>query len=144
MSYQPPNSNDAKQLLRSTLMADSTVASMVDDRVHGAHLQDPDAGGAVYPLVVIDFQGGGVAGTSGLQSISVEVWAYSRQSAGNALEIYDACFAALHYQKLRRDGVLLAGYAYESVRPAEGWNENTRGYYAMGIFTVIASYRAAS
>jgi len=125
-------------------MADSAVAAIADDRVHGSHLQNPDAGGAVYPLVVIDLTGGSVEGTSGYQAATVEVWAYSRQSAGHVLQLYDACFAALHCQTLRRDGIKVAGYAVEVARPTEGWNENVRAFYATGIFTVRLSYRAVS
>ena len=142
MAYQPASATNLKFLLRSTLMEDSSVSGYVADRVHGAHLQDPDAGGAVFPLVVIDFRAGTVGFSSGFQNVSVEVWSYSRQSAGHALEIYDACFAALHHQMLRRDGVKVAGYAAEVMRPAEGWNEHVRAYYAQGTFSLRASYRS--
>ncbi len=123
-------------------MEDETIESLVDDRVHGAHLQDPDAGGATYPLVVIDFRAGSVGFSSGFQRVTLELWAYTRQSSGHALEIYDACFAALHHQLLRKDGINIAGYAEEVIRPAEGYNEKVRAYYASGTFVLRASYRS--
>jgi len=144
MAYQPASASDLMFLVRSTLMADSTVSSIVGARVFGAHLQDPDAGSVDFPIVVIDLVGGLAALSSGYQLANVDVWAYSRQSAGQALRLYDACFAALHHQLLRRDGVQFAGYAQENLRPNQEWNEKTRAYYAHGQFAVRGSYREAS
>lgn len=144
MAYQPASANDLKFLIRSTLMANSTVSDLVGSEVHGAHIQDPDAGGAPYPLIVIDFQGGSVAFVSGFQNVTMSLWAYSRQSAGHAMEVYDAAFACLHHKVLRRDGVKVAGYGQEITRPTEGWNEKVRGYYATGLFSMRASYRETS
>ncbi len=141
MPYQPASSNDLKFLVRSTLMADSAVAALVADRVHGAHLQAPDLGTVDFPLVVIEFLGGQVTAASGYQTVQMDLYAYSRTSAGTALELYDATHAALHQQLLRRDGVACAGYSMEVARPEEGWNEGVRAYYARGAYTLRASYR---
>ena len=144
MAYQPANANDLKFLVRSTLLASDAVVDVVGSRIHGAHLQAPEAGTVDYPLVVIDFTGGAVLGATGYQTITMEVFTYSRESAGKALELYDHCFAALHQQLLRRDGVAVAGYALEITRPEEGWNESIRAYWTVGTYTLRASYRGAS
>lgn len=141
MAYQPASSNDLKFLVRSTLMADAGVAALVADRVHGAHIQTPDTGTVEFPLVVVEFLGGSVLSASGYQEVNADVWAYTRTSAGAALEIYDAVHAALHQQLLRRDGVASAGYSMEISRPEEGFNESVRAYYARGSYALRASYR---
>jgi hypothetical protein len=129
-----------KFLVRSTLMDASTVTDVVGGRIYGAHLQDPDARTSVYPLVVLDFRAG-LASTSTYQQVTMDLWAYSRDSSGEALRLYDLCQAALQQQLLRRDGVPVAGYAMELNRPAEGWNEKVRAYYAQGEYTLRAVRR---
>ena len=130
-----------KLLVRNTLLADSTVSGLVGNRIHGAHLQDPDAKTVDYPLVVIDFVSGRSGYPGAYQSVTMDVWAYSRKSAGNALEIYDACFVALQAATLRQEGINVAGYCQETLRPSEGWNSVVRGYFAQGEFTLRTGYR---
>ena len=143
MSYQPAKINDLKLLLRNTLLKQDSITDIVGDRIHGGHLQNPDADSAEYPLVVVSFTSGSVGFSSGYQQVSMELWAYSRRSAGRAAELYDACFAAVHHQGLREDSVNVAGYAAEILRPEEGWNEKIRAYYAQGMFSLRVSYRNA-
>ena len=125
-------------------MADSAVAGHVGSRVHGAHIQTPDAGNAEMPLIIIEFLSGSVVAASGFQIVNCDVWAYSRKNQGEALEIYDAAHAALHQQLLRRDGVEAAGYAMEIARPEEGFNEKTKAYFARGSYQLRSGYRGAS
>ena len=143
MPYQPASSSDLKFLVRSTLLEDSAVTAIVSDRIHGAHIQTPDTGNVQFPLVVIEFLGGSVVAASGYQQVNADLWAYSRTSAGSALELYDAVHSALHQQLLRRDGVNVAGYSLEISRPEEGWNEMSRSYFARGSYALRASYRAS-
>ena len=126
---------DAKFLVRDVLLADATVASIVGARVYGAHLQDPDARSVEYPLVVLDLRAG-TASTSSVSRATLDVWAYSRDSAGDALVLYDACQRALQQELVRRDGVGVAGYIVEQTRPNEGWNDNVRAYFAQGDFVL--------
>ena len=126
---------DGKFLVRDVLLANAAVSALVGPRVFGAHLQTPDSRSVDYPLVVLDIQAG-TAGTSSVQRFTLDVWAYARTSAGDALVLYDACQAALQQELLRRDGVGVAGYIVEQTRPIEGWNDTVRAYYAQGDFTV--------
>ena len=128
-------------LVRSTLMADADVAALVDNRIHGGHLENPDATTAQYPLVVLDFRSG-KALTSGYQSVLMELMAYSRNNYGEALRVYDACQAVLQQGLLRRDGVGVAGYAMEEFRPLEGFNPDIRAYFVEGQFTIRAGIRS--
>ena len=127
-------------LVRMTLLADSAITDMVGSRIYGAHLQDPDARTVDYPIVVLDFRAG-VARTPTYQNVTLDLWAYHRQSSGEALRLYDLCQAALQQELLRKDGISVAGYAMEVIRPSEGWNENVRAYYAQGEFALRAVRR---
>ena len=131
-----------KLLVRNTLLSDSTIAAIVGGRVHGGHIQTPDVGTADMPLVVIDFSAGFVDQPGAYQLVTMDVWCYTKSSSGDALALYDACFDALHMQTLRQDGIKAAGYARESIRPREGWNEVLRAYYSQGEFSLRAAYRA--
>jgi len=143
MALNPaPSMEQLKLLLRSHLLSDSAVAALVGQHVRGAHVQDPDARSVVYPMVIIDVVAGHISPTSTYQLCTVDVYAYSRDSAGEALRIYDACAAALQHQLLRRDGIPVAGYAVESERANEGWNEVARAYYAQGQWALRAGYRS--
>lgn len=137
-----PSIEQLKLLVRSHLLADAGVAALVGAQVHGAHLLTPDAGDAVYPLVVFDLVAGRASPTSTFQLVTMDLFSYDRGSSGTAARIYDACAAALQHQLLRRDGIALAGYCVETERPEDGWNEATRAYYARGQWAVRASYRS--
>tara|TARA_B100001093_G_scaffold2600_1_gene2649 strand:+ start:24035 stop:24451 length:417 start_codon:yes stop_codon:yes gene_type:complete len=126
---------DAKFLIRDVLLNDSDVSAIVGGRVFGAHLQDPDARTVEYPIVILDLRSG-VASTSSVSRATLDLWAYSRKSGGDALRLYDACQKALQQELLRREGIAVAGYVVEQNRPNEGWNDNVRAYYAQGDFTV--------
>jgi len=130
-----------KMLVRHTLMEDTALSAMVGGRIYGAHLQDPDARTVEYPMVVLDFRSG-TARTPTFQIVTMDAWAYHRGSAGEALRLYDLVQAKLQQALLRVDGIAVAGYAMEQTRPAEGWNENVRAYYAQGEFTLRAVARS--
>jgi hypothetical protein len=128
-------------LLRHHLLADSAVAAIVGGRVHGAHLQDADARTVAYPLTVLELEGGFTRTASAYQNVTAYLYAYHRDSQGEALRLYDAMHAALQHQLLRRDGVPVAGYCMETARPDYGWNERCRAWYARGLWAVRTGYR---
>tara|TARA_Y100000310_G_C20426603_1_gene689384 strand:+ start:277 stop:708 length:432 start_codon:yes stop_codon:yes gene_type:complete len=132
-----------KLLVRNTLLDNSTLTTLVSSRIHGAHIQTPDEGTVDFPLVIIDFSAGFVDQPGAYQLVTMDLWAYTKSSSGEALAIYDACFDALHMQTLRQTNVKAAGYSRESLRPREGWNEQLRAYYAQGEFAIRAAYRGS-
>lgn len=136
------SSEHIKALLRHKLLADAGVTAIVGGRIYGAHMRDTELQNATYPMVIMELDGGGASPTSTFQAATLYLYAYHRESAGEALHLYDLCYAALHHQTLRKDGVAAAGYAMENVRPDDGWNEKARAYYAEGLWTVRASYRS--
>ena len=135
------SAENLKMLVRHFLMADAGVSAVVGGRVYGVHLQDPDARTVEYPMVVLDFRSG-TATTPTFQVVTMDVWSYHRSSAGEALRLYDLVQAALQQALLRVEGIPVCGYAMEQTRPAEGWNENVRAYYAQGEFTLRAVARS--
>lgn len=143
MALSPaPSAEQLKLLVRGHLLAEAAVIAITGNRIHGAHIQDPDNRSVVYPLVVLEFSSGTTSPTSTYQLVSLALYAYSRDSGGEALRLYDACAAALQHQLLRQDGIPVAGYAVETERPDDGWNEVARAYYARGQFALRASYRS--
>ena len=128
-------------LLRSQLLGDAAVREIVGGRVHGAHLQDADARTVAYPLVVLELEGGYTTAASTYQNITVYLYAYHRDSQGEAVRLYDTIHAALQHQLVRRDGVPLAGYCMETARPDYGWNERTRAWSARGRWAVRTAFR---
>lgn len=137
-----PSIEQLKLLVRHHLMTDQSTAALVGANVHGSHIQTPDSRTVAYPLVVLELIAGRISPTSTYQLVTMDLYAYSRDSSGEALRIYDACAAALQHQLMRRDGVPIAGYCIESERPNEGWNEVARAYYAQGQWAVRMGYRS--
>lgn len=135
------NIESTKLLLRSVLMADAGVAALVGNRVWGAHFQDSDGKTVTYPMVIIDFRAGSVGPNGVYELIIMDLYAYGRKSAGFALELYQACYEALQNATLRKDGIPVAGYCVESIRPLEGWNENVRAYFVQGQYQLRLSTR---
>jgi len=129
-------------LVRHHLMTDSGVKSLVGPQVHGSNILTPDTGSVEYPCVVMDVQSGRASPTSTFQMATLHLYTYSRQSSGEAIRIYDACFSALQHQLMRRDGVPIAGYCIEDERPTDSWNEFTRAYFVRGTWAVRMSYRS--
>ena len=143
MAVNKASSEQLKLLIRNTLLSDSSISAVVDNRVFGAHIQTPDIGSVDFPLIIIDFTAGAVDQPGAYQIVTMDVWCYTRSSSGDALALYDLCFDALHMQTLRQDGIQAAGYSRESIRPREGWNEVTRSYFAQGEYAVRAAYRGS-
>lgn len=137
------STTDLVALLRHTLMTNEAVAAVVGGRIYGAHLRTPDDKSVVYPLVIVELEGGSASPTSTFQAQTLYLYAYSRDSASEASRLYDLCFAALQHNVLRRDGVQAAGYAMEQQRPESGWNEQARAYWSEGLWVVRASHRTA-
>ena len=136
------SSEDLIAVIRHTLMADSAVSAIVGGRIRGSHLQDPDNRTVVYPMVILELEGGSTVGPSTYQESTLYLYAYERSSSGDALRLYDACHAALQQGLIRRDGIAIAGYCLETARPDYGWNETARAYFARGLWAVRAAYRS--
>ena len=60
-----------------------------------------------WNLVVLELEGGYTTTASTFQNVTAYIYAYHRDSQGEALRLYDAIHAALQHQLLRRDGAKL-------------------------------------
>jgi hypothetical protein len=125
-----------KRIITVTLMENSAVYGVVSGRVFGAHLDDADAQNATYPLVIVSMRAGTRTYNPAYQEPVFELWCYSRESQGEATDLYDKCRTALHAELLTRKDD--AGVTEVSIVPVEtlglteGWNENARAWFATG------------
>lgn len=143
MSMNPAASAEQlKLLIRHHLLTDAGVSALVGANVSGSHILTPDTGSVEYPIVVMDILTGRTSPTSTYQMVTLYLYAYSHKNSGEAVRIYDACYAALQHQLMRRDGIPIAGYCVEVERPVDGWNEFTRAYFVRGSWAVRMSYRS--
>jgi hypothetical protein len=123
------NTENVKQLIRDQLLSSATLVALVENRVYGAHLQDPDAGTVPMPLLVVSMGGGAVGYASDPWVEDFELWAYSKISGDEAAEVYTAAFSALQGERLTSTAFSTAGYARELTRPTEGYNDKIRAWY---------------
>ena len=133
------NSQSLIALLRHTLMQNTSLTDLVGGRIYGAHVHTPDSITVVYPLVIIELEGGSVGTSSSYQQQIIFLYGYSRESIGQAIEIYDAAHASLHHQLLKRAGNPVAGYAMETLRPEQGWNEQVQSHFVRGMYVLRAT-----
>ena len=68
-----------KRLVRTFLLGQASVTSLVDDRIFGSHLQDSDAETTEFPLVVFALLSGHAAWDTAVQAQSVEIYAFSKR-----------------------------------------------------------------
>lgn len=143
-----PNSIvEVKHLVRRVLMDDAGVEALVADRVYTSHRRDADVGDAVYPMVVFEQLTGSGNISSAVQGMTLEVYAWSRVSAEEAAQVYDAVYAALQNAHLKIEGtdgggsplVSARGYARETERPLDGWAENQGAWFLRGQWRVMTA-----
>ena len=130
-------------LVRNHLLENEALTNLVGAEIRGVQYQDADNITVKYPRVAIEMDGGYTVAASTYQSVTMFLYAYSRDSRGDAQKIYDAVHAALQHQLLRQDGISVAGYCMESGRPDFGWSERPRAYFARGLWTVRAAHRSS-
>lgn len=123
---------DALQVVRAALVADTSFATLAGDRVYSAHLEETDAQGATYPLVILEQTGGNLIRVGRYQVLAVSLWAYSRTSAAEAQELYRLASVVLQVERLTLANVDQKVVPQETERPVIGWNEVTRAHFARG------------
>lgn len=141
MSNRPVvSTQDVLFLLRLALLENAGVSALVGPNVRTSHVVAPDAT-LTYPLVVVSELDGFGGYEGGLQSILVEVYAYSDESEAAARSLYDAVYSALHATRLYDPSATIAarGSARETGRPSPGWNEEVRAWYLRGVWTVVVA-----
>ena len=137
----------AKQLVRQLLLGTPAVQALVGGRIYGAHPQDSDATAIPMPCVITDVQGGNSNYCGGIQTLSMDVYAYSRTSQDEADAVYQQVYSTMHAARLVNATTLAggakanpqAGGAREVSRPVNGWNEAVSAWYSLGKWVVVTA-----
>jgi len=131
--------SDVKQLVRNVLIRESSITSLVGDRIRTAHIVDPDRT-PTSPFLVIERPRLGRSGyEGGFQRIPLDVYVYSTESQAEADKIYDVVYQFLQAKRLvdttTSGGVRVitaAGYIRQVGSPSDGWNEQIRAWFTIG------------
>lgn len=129
----------AKQLVRAVLLADDTLRTRVQGVVAG-HLRSTEAATLLQtkPLIILETTGGFARYHAALQDVTIELYAYSKASSDEALDVYDAAFQLLQEACCQAANVPMQGIMRELERPLDGWNEQVGAWFARGRWTLKA------
>lgn len=128
---------DAKQIIRAKLLADSALAAVVADRIYGHHPVDYDNLTTQMPLVIVEIDGGTGRHNTSIQRLRVYIYAYSAESAAQAAKVADLIDEALHAEELQVGNVAASGTCEKVNEPAEGYNEEVRGFFARTTYSLF-------
>lgn len=118
-----------------------TLNAVLSGRVVGARLLDADAQTLSMPSLVVDLFGGASEYSLALQSVSVYLYAYSGDSEGEALALYEAARDVLQGVRLYdpSGNVTSTGYARETSRPIGGANQVMKTWFARGAWRITSA-----
>lgn len=133
------STREAKKLIRAFLLSKSEIVALVDDRVFGGHVMDSDVPTAQFPLAVFDFLSGRASWDTAVQAQTMEIYGYSKRSADEASQIYDAIFDAIQHERLAVSGISVRALTREVQRPVDGWNQNVRAWFCRGRWQFSSS-----
>jgi hypothetical protein len=125
------------QLVRLHLLANSTVTTLVDERIHTTHFMDFDDVTRQLPAVILELAGGEMAYNQNLQSVSLFLYCYSAQNSAQTLELNQACKDALHAERLSHSSLTMRGMLEESTRPIQGYNDSVRAWYCRSTYLAL-------
>lgn len=131
---------DTRDLLRSFLLADTTLSGLVDGKIFAAHLSSADAQTVLQatPIVVFEVTSGFARYFRELENVIVELYTYSKGSAEEASQIYDLVFARLQSERVKVVGLGPVGIAREIERPIDGRNEEVGAWFVRSRWTLVA------
>ena len=125
------------QLIRLHLLTQSTVTDFVDERIHTTHFMDFDDLTRELPCVIIELAGGDMAYNQQLQSVSLYVYCYSAQNSAQTLQVYQAVKNAIHAIRLHHTSLSIRGFAEETTRPIQGYNDSVRSWYCRSTYLAL-------
>lgn len=131
--------SDLLQSVRAMLLADPAVEALVEDRIRTAHAAGYEGAAPTMPLVIVAPLGGSMPYSGALQVVSLEVYAYSKTSEGEALSVYEAVHRALQAERVAVDGLNLRGMLRETTRPRHGYNDALLAYYTRSLWTATTA-----
>ena len=131
------------QILRSQIIKDSTVLSLVAERVYTTHRVSPD--GQDFPYVVLDFKPAGQARPGFYISGTLEVWCFANTAAEDCRVIDDAITGVIHIESLTLSDVYnlpdnpdARVVCTKQVPAAAGWDEGMRCHATSSVFYLQA------
>lgn len=125
-----------KLTIRQHLLGQAEIQARVADRIYAHHATDEDLSTLVYPLIVVEINSGTTAYNRVWQFTNIDVYVWSKASAGEAAEIFDLIYDALQAQCVSNDTLGTAFLAEEVDRPIEGFSSSTRSWFIRGTFTM--------
>ena len=135
----PNETSNVLATIRSLLLADSTVVGMFANRIRTSHIADAEATPLVYPFAIVAPLGGVSRYNRHVMQTQVEVFVYSKVSATEALDGYQAIYNVVQAGRLYRNGVATRGVIRETARPNEGFHDGLVAWYVRGTFDVISA-----
>lgn len=127
------------QVLRSLLISDSVVSGFVGDNIHTAHIYDADAGTVPMPCLILELESGFGMYNRTVQFQDYDLYAYSKISQAEAMQVYNAAYDALQACRLSLDGVSTKGLITERSRPVSGYNDRLMSWWVRGSWHVAAA-----
>ena len=125
---------DTVQLIRQHLLSASSVTDLVSNRVYSTHFIDYEQATSKFPCVIIERTGGNARYADSMQSVTFDIYTYSKIGIDEAMDIYHQVYVELHGNRLYLDGIDTKGYSIETSRPREDYNMVCKGWYAKGNF----------
>ena len=131
--------SDLLQTIRVQLIDDATLFALVDDRVRTAHVAENEGAAPGMPLVIVAPLGGSSPYSGAVQSVSLEIYAYSKISEGEALRVYEEVHRILQASRAALSGLSLRGMLRETSRPRHGYNDLLLAYYVRSTWSAITA-----
>lgn len=135
----PQSSVNVIQLLRIVLVNNDLISDLVGPRVLTGHRFDADENTIPMPAIILSAEGGLAMSNKAKQQQIIHLYAYSRTSEGEALDVYAAAYDALESARLFHEHISTAGYCYETDRPRTGYNDRMVSWFARGTWIVQAA-----
>jgi len=133
------STEDVMQVLRHALVTDSTIAAVVGDNVWTSHVMDADAASVTIPCIVMSVEGGSSSYNGVLQFVTIDIYAYSKISQGQAASIYDKIYKVLQANRLALDNVDAKGVITENERPSAMYNDSLKAWAMRGIWVALTA-----
>lgn len=130
------SAEQALLLVRTKLLSISSITDLVEDRIYTDHFYEFDDSTVKMPLIIIDLQGGRSNYGMGFNSLSFDIYCYSKSSSSQTINLYDKVYENLHATRLENSNLTNKGTTYERSRPDTDYNSKIRAWFSQGTFTI--------
>lgn len=131
---------DTLQILRSLLIADSDVRAIVGTEVRMEHVMDVKNGTVRFPCLIFALaEGGSSSYDRAHQRFILDMYAYSKASSDEAMQLYDAAYAALQSERMILNNVSMRGIIREIERPSAMYNTALQAFTCRGEWLALTA-----